>query len=184
MSQYDSDQWDSGLCAGTGDEPSAVQSSLCYLRLDVCTHKHWPAHKLMNGLSEERFSYLICSINRNAVVVIIAGFLIDKLGNRCKFIYILYAIPCKQTTAKRTKWWSWIEFCVLLRAVGVFLFSFLCVLGSSLFALGSHFTGTPYLLPLMLTGRLLFGSGNGSLTSMSASHQSNLFCSDTSEECS
>lgn len=52
-----------------------------------------------------------------------------------------------------------------LSAVGVFLFSFLCVLGSSLFALGSHFKGTPYLLPLMLTGRLLFGSGNGSLTS-------------------
>lgn len=49
--------------------------------------------------------------------------------------------------------------------VGVFLFSFLCVLGSSLFALGSHFKGSPYLLPLMLTGRLLFGSGNGSLTS-------------------
>ncbi|KAJ0015875.1 hypothetical protein NQD34_014165 [Periophthalmus magnuspinnatus] len=68
----------------------------------------------------------------NAIVVIIAGFLIDKLGNR----------------------------------FGVFLFSFLCVLGSSLFALGSHFKGTPYLLPLMLTGRLLFGSGNGSLTSM------------------
>ncbi|KAK3571708.1 hypothetical protein QTP86_016792, partial [Hemibagrus guttatus] len=66
----------------------------------------------------------------NAVVVIMAGFLIDKLGNR----------------------------------FGVFLFSFLCVLGSSIFALGSHFKGTPYLLPLMLTGRLLFGSGNGSLT--------------------
>lgn len=55
-----------------------------------------------------------------------------------------------------------------LSAVGVFLFSFLCVLGSSLFALGSHFKGTPYLLPLMLTGRLLFGSGNGSLTSKAA----------------
>ncbi|MCJ8729073.1 hypothetical protein PDJAM_G00012190 [Pangasius djambal] len=66
----------------------------------------------------------------NAVVVIMAGFLIDKLGNR----------------------------------FGVFLFSFLCVLGSSIFALGSHFKGSPYLLPLMLTGRLLFGSGNGSLT--------------------
>ncbi|XP_005935597.1 major facilitator superfamily domain-containing protein 1 [Haplochromis burtoni] len=66
----------------------------------------------------------------NAVVVILAGFLIDKLGNR----------------------------------FGVFLFSFHCVLGSSLFALGSHFKGSPYLLPLMLTGRLLFGSGNGSLT--------------------
>lgn len=57
------------------------------------------------------------------------------------------------------------DFCLFLSAVGVFLFSFLCVLGSSLFALGSHFRGTPYLLPLMLTGRLLFGSGNGSLTS-------------------
>ncbi|XP_030622945.1 major facilitator superfamily domain-containing protein 1 [Chanos chanos] len=66
----------------------------------------------------------------NAVVVIIAGFLIDKLGNR----------------------------------FGVFLFSFLTVLGSAIFALGSHFKGTEYLLPLMLTGRLLFGSGNGSLT--------------------
>lgn len=58
--------------------------------------------------------------------------------------------------------------CPPLSAVGVFLFSFLCVLGSSLFALGSHFKGTPYLLPLMLTGRLLFGSGNGSLTSKAA----------------
>lgn len=56
-------------------------------------------------------------------------------------------------------------------AVGVFLFSFLCVLGSSLFALGSHFKGTPYLLPLMLTGRLLFGSGNGSLTSKATALQ-------------
>lgn len=66
----------------------------------------------------------------NAVVVIMAGFLIDKLGNR----------------------------------FGVFLFSFLTVLGSAIFALGSHFKGSEYLLPLMLTGRLLFGSGNGSLT--------------------
>uniref|UniRef100_A0AAR2M3Z8 Lysosomal dipeptide transporter MFSD1 n=1 Tax=Pygocentrus nattereri TaxID=42514 RepID=A0AAR2M3Z8_PYGNA len=66
----------------------------------------------------------------NAAVVIMAGFLIDKLGNR----------------------------------FGVFLFSFLTVLGSAIFALGSHFKGTEYLLPLMLTGRLLFGSGNGSLT--------------------
>ncbi|XP_010130982.1 PREDICTED: major facilitator superfamily domain-containing protein 1-like, partial [Buceros rhinoceros silvestris] len=66
----------------------------------------------------------------NAAVVILAGFLIDKLGN----------------------------------CFGVFVFSLLTVLGSSLFALGSHFKGSPYLLPLMLTGRLLFGSGNGSLT--------------------
>lgn len=63
----------------------------------------------------------------------------------------------------------------LLSAVGVFLFSFLCVLGSSLFALGSHFKGTSYLLPLMLTGRLLFGSGNGSLTSKPTSPNSDSY---------
>ncbi|XP_060073694.1 major facilitator superfamily domain-containing protein 1-like [Ylistrum balloti] len=66
----------------------------------------------------------------NAAVVIGAGFLIDKLGNR----------------------------------VGVFLFSFLCVVGSSTFALGSMLKGTSAMLPVMLLGRLLFGSGNGSLT--------------------
>ncbi|XP_066833981.1 LOW QUALITY PROTEIN: major facilitator superfamily domain-containing protein 1-like [Anser cygnoides] len=66
----------------------------------------------------------------NAVVVILAGFLIDKLGNR----------------------------------TGVFVFSLLTMMGSSVFALGSHFKGSPYLLSMMLTGRLLFDSGNGSLT--------------------
>ena len=49
--------------------------------------------------------------------------------------------------------------------VGAFLFSFLCVLGSSLFAFGSHLRGTGAMLPVMLIGRLLFGAGNGSLTS-------------------
>ncbi|XP_061911872.1 major facilitator superfamily domain-containing protein 1-like isoform X1 [Entelurus aequoreus] len=83
------------------------------------------------GMTPQQYNllYAICAWT-NAVVVILAGFLIDKLGNR----------------------------------FGVFLFSFLCVSGSSLFALGSHFRGTPYLLPLMLTGRFLFGSGNGSLS--------------------
>lgn len=66
----------------------------------------------------------------NAVVVLAAGFLIDKLGNR----------------------------------IGLFLFSFLCVIGSSIFALGSMFRNTRAMLPLMLLGRLIFGSGNGSLT--------------------
>ncbi|XP_072416186.1 lysosomal dipeptide transporter MFSD1 [Chiloscyllium punctatum] len=47
--------------------------------------------------------------------------------------------------------------------VGIILFSILIVLGSATFALGSHFKGTCYLLPLMLIGRLLFGSSNGSL---------------------
>ena len=50
-------------------------------------------------------------------------------------------------------------------SVGVFLFSFLCVLGSSTFAAGIFLKGTSYMLPIMLLGRLLFGSGNGSLTS-------------------
>lgn len=49
-------------------------------------------------------------------------------------------------------------------AGGAFLFSSLCVFGSLLFAMGSHFKGTPYLLLLMLIGRLFFGAGNGSLT--------------------
>ncbi|ESN95555.1 hypothetical protein HELRODRAFT_193538 [Helobdella robusta] len=66
----------------------------------------------------------------NAVIVIGAGFFIDKVGNQ----------------------------------VGALTFSFLCVLGSSLFALGTHLRGTAALLPVMLLGRLLFGAGNGSLT--------------------
>ncbi|XP_069503079.1 lysosomal dipeptide transporter MFSD1-like [Ambystoma mexicanum] len=83
------------------------------------------------GMTPEQYNLLYAIYAwTNALVVIVAGFLIDKLGNR----------------------------------FGVFLFSFLTVLGSSVFALGAHFKGTPYLLPLMLTGRLLFGSGNGSLT--------------------
>ncbi|XP_063286677.1 major facilitator superfamily domain-containing protein 1-like [Pelobates fuscus] len=83
------------------------------------------------GMSPEEYNLLYAIYAwTNALVVIMAGYLIDKLGNR----------------------------------FGLFLFSFLTVLGSAIFALGSHFKGTPYLLPLMLTGRLLFGSGNGSLT--------------------
>ncbi|XP_041086102.1 major facilitator superfamily domain-containing protein 1 isoform X3 [Polyodon spathula] len=83
------------------------------------------------GMSPQEYNLLYAVYAwTNAVVVILAGFLIDKLGNR----------------------------------FGVFLFSFLTVLGSAVFALGSHFKGTAYLLPLMLTGRLIFGSGNGSLT--------------------
>ncbi|PIO30136.1 hypothetical protein AB205_0011120, partial [Aquarana catesbeiana] len=82
------------------------------------------------GMTPEQYNLLYAVYSwTNALSVILAGFLIDKLGNR----------------------------------FGLFLFSFLTVLGSSIFALGSHFKGTPYLLPLMLTGRLLFGSGNGSL---------------------
>lgn len=83
------------------------------------------------GMSDDDYNLLYAIYAwTNALVVIGAGFLIDKLGNR----------------------------------LGVFLFSFLCVLGSSTFAAGAFLKGTSYMLPVMLLGRLLFGSGNGSLT--------------------
>lgn len=86
------------------------------------------------------------------------GFLIDKLGNLCK-----------SASALVTNLWRCVaDFCwlqVCFSAVGAYLSSFLCILGSTLFALGSHFKGTAYLLPLMLTGRLLLGAGGGSLLS-------------------
>eukprot|EP00918_Siedleckia_nematoides_P078429 GHVU01171612.1.p1 GENE.GHVU01171612.1~~GHVU01171612.1.p1 ORF type:complete len:499 (+),score=35.82 GHVU01171612.1:29-1498(+) len=83
------------------------------------------------GMSGDEYNLLYAIYAwTNAVVVIGAGFLIDKMGNK----------------------------------VGVFLFSGLCVLGSSTFALGIFFKGTSALLPIMLIGRLLFGAGNGSLT--------------------
>lgn len=49
--------------------------------------------------------------------------------------------------------------------MGVFIFSFLCLIGSATFAAGTFLRGKAALLPVMLLGRLLFGSGNGSLTS-------------------
>ncbi|XP_063399244.1 major facilitator superfamily domain-containing protein 1-like isoform X2 [Mytilus trossulus] len=83
------------------------------------------------GMSNDDYNLLYAIYAwTNAVVVIGAGFLIDKLGNR----------------------------------IGLFLFSFLCVLGSATFAAGVFFKGTSAMLPVMLIGRLLFGSGNGSLT--------------------
>ena len=57
-----------------------------------------------------------------------------------------------------------IENCLYF-VVGAFIFSGLCVIGSSTFAAGALLEGTKYMLPLMLLGRLIFGSGNGSLTS-------------------
>ena len=53
----------------------------------------------------------------------------------------------------------------ILLAVGLIGFSFLATFGSVLFALGSLFPDTAAILPLMLIGRLIFGAGNGSLTS-------------------
>ncbi|KAL4236248.1 hypothetical protein ACF0H5_004635 [Mactra antiquata] len=83
------------------------------------------------GMSDDNYNLLYAIYAwTNALVVIGAGFLIDKLGNR----------------------------------VGLFLFSFLCVLGSSTFAVGAMLKGTSAMLPVMLLGRLLFGSGNGSMT--------------------
>ncbi|XP_071952623.1 lysosomal dipeptide transporter MFSD1-like isoform X2 [Antedon mediterranea] len=83
------------------------------------------------GLSSSQYNLLYAVYAwTNALVVIGAGFLIDKLGN----------------------------------PVGLFLFSGLCLLGSCLFAIGSMLKGTSAMFPVMLLGRLLFGSGNGSLT--------------------
>lgn len=83
------------------------------------------------GMGPDQFNLLYAIYAwTNAVVVIGAGFLVDKLGNR----------------------------------LGIFLFSSLCVAGTSIFALGSYLRGTEAMLPLMLVGRLLFGAGNGSLT--------------------
>ncbi|VDH94613.1 Hypothetical predicted protein [Mytilus galloprovincialis] len=42
--------------------------------------------------------------------------------------------------------------------------SFLCLLGTSLFAIGTMLKDTSAMFPLMLTGRLIFGSGGGALT--------------------
>ncbi|XP_078362770.1 lysosomal dipeptide transporter MFSD1-like [Oculina patagonica] len=66
----------------------------------------------------------------NAIVVVLAGFLIDKLGN----------------------------------PIGAMIFSSMCLAGTSVFAIGLYFKGTSTMFPLFLLGRILFGSGNGSLT--------------------
>lgn len=100
VSQCDSDQWDSGLCGGTGDDPSAVQSSLCHLCLDVSTLMHW--FHCENAKKWLINKELLSVINRNAVVVILAGFLIDKLGNRCKSAYVFSYIYFNLLTLK---WW-------------------------------------------------------------------------------
>ncbi|XP_063790708.1 major facilitator superfamily domain-containing protein 1-like isoform X2 [Pseudophryne corroboree] len=114
------DQFQGNLTCTNGSHPNSTHSG---------NHSTGCVEGL--GMTPEQYNLLYAIYAwTNALVVIMAGFLIDKLGNR----------------------------------FGLFLFSFLTVLGSSIFALGSHFKGTPYLLPLMLTGRLLFGSGNGSLT--------------------
>ncbi|XP_063962507.1 major facilitator superfamily domain-containing protein 1-like isoform X1 [Lytechinus pictus] len=94
---------------------------------------HWNASDCEEGLGMSYVQYnLLYAIYAwtNAVVVIGAGFLIDKVGN----------------------------------PVGLFLFSGLCLTGSCIFALGASFKGSSAMFPVMLFGRLLFGSGNGSLT--------------------
>ncbi|XP_063399229.1 major facilitator superfamily domain-containing protein 1-like [Mytilus trossulus] len=83
------------------------------------------------GMSSRQFNILYAIYAwTNAVVVIGAGVLVDRLGNR----------------------------------VGLLLFSFLCLLGTSLFAVGTMLKDTSAMFPLMLTGRLIFGSGGGALT--------------------
>lgn len=122
------------------DMPSVLQDSFTGAAKSNCTD----GNKTMNitphcnvtcddclGMSDDNYNLLYAIYAwTNAFVVIGAGFLIDKLGNR----------------------------------VGLFLFSFLVVAGSSTFAAGAMLKGTSAMLPVMLLGRLLFGSGNGSMT--------------------
>ncbi|CAL1531406.1 unnamed protein product [Lymnaea stagnalis] len=115
------------------DMPSVLQD--VFTKTNNCTNGSEAVYSNCSddglGMSDADYNLLYAIYAwTNAVVVIGAGFLIDKLGNR----------------------------------VGVFLFSSLCLLGSSTFAAGAFLKGTSYLLPIMLFGRLLFGSGNGSLT--------------------
>ncbi|KAF8794976.1 Major facilitator superfamily like protein [Argiope bruennichi] len=86
----------------------------------------------------------------------------DCLGMSPKEYNLLYAV------------YSWTNAFVVIGAgflidkygnqVGALFFSSLCVIGSCVFALGTHYRGTAYMIPLMLVGRLVFGAGNGSLT--------------------
>ncbi|XP_063399238.1 major facilitator superfamily domain-containing protein 1-like isoform X1 [Mytilus trossulus] len=113
------------------DMPSVLQSQ--FTGVSNCTENSTICDECKGclGMSNDDYNLLYAIYAwTNAVVVIGAGFLIDKLGNR----------------------------------IGLFLFSFLCVLGSATFAAGVFFKGTSAMLPVMLIGRLLFGSGNGSLT--------------------
>ncbi|XP_072916536.1 lysosomal dipeptide transporter MFSD1-like isoform X1 [Hemitrygon akajei] len=81
------------------------------------------------GMTPEQFNLLFATYAwTNAVVVILAGYYTDKLGN-----------------------------CIV-----VILSCFIIMLGSATFALGSHFKGTSYLLPLMIIGQILTGSSSGS----------------------
>jgi len=81
MFQCNRHQRHRGLCAGPGDEPSAVQSPLRHLCVDVSADASPGGRR---RLLTTRLQLLCSPVNRNAVVVIMAGFLIDKLGNRCK----------------------------------------------------------------------------------------------------
>lgn len=113
------------------DMPSVLQD--VFTQKENCTTSGNKTNCTGDGLGMSTTQYnLLYAIYAwtNAIVVIGAGFLIDKLGNK----------------------------------IGLFLFSGLCLLGSSLFAVGAMIRGTPAMFPVMLVGRLLFGSGNGSLT--------------------
>ncbi|PFX25632.1 Major facilitator superfamily domain-containing protein 1 [Stylophora pistillata] len=82
-------------------------------------------------LTETQFNLLYAIYAwTNAIVVVLAGFLIDKLGN----------------------------------PIGALLFSSMCLAGTSVFAIGLYFNGESAMVPIFLLGRILFGSGNGSLT--------------------
>lgn len=102
------------------------------------------------------------SLNRGAVLLIPSGMFIDKFGNSCKLLYLVTHLLTGLVNLQAsgmTKTFSFLSY-----AAGIYLFSLTCVIGSSLFALGSHFKGAPCMLPLMLIGRLLFGSASLALS--------------------
>lgn len=135
-------------------------STICFL-LSIPGRKfsHTDTCFLIRGFGECLTCFLGLLI-RSVVVTLMSGFLIDKLGNLCKFMGVLF-----------TNLWCWFDHNFDFSSpsvVGIYLFSILCILGSALFALGSHFNGTPFLLPLMLAGRLLLGAGSGSVSGKKA----------------
>uniref|UniRef100_T1ITK3 Lysosomal dipeptide transporter MFSD1 n=1 Tax=Strigamia maritima TaxID=126957 RepID=T1ITK3_STRMM len=111
------------------DMPSVLQTQ--FQQNDTCIYEiNSTCCVYCLGMSGNEYNllYAVCAWTI-AIVIIGAGFLLDKLGNR----------------------------------VGAFLFSFLTISGSALFAGGAMMKRTNFLLPMMLIGRILLGAGTGSL---------------------
>lgn len=95
LSQCNSQQ-DSRLCRGHGHDPPAVQSAFCCPFLGVSS-PHADASFLIRGFGECLTRFLGLPI-RSVVVTLMSGFLIDKLGNFCKFVGVLF-----------TNLWCWFD---------------------------------------------------------------------------